>query len=494
MKARRSHPLFDIIQRLREAYLSLGFEELVNPLVIEEADIVKQWGREAPVILDRCYYLADLPRPDVGMSAEKVAAIKKLGITVTERKKVDLQGIFHRYRKGDIDSEELMEQVAETLNTTEERALLVMGKFPELKRLKPSPTHLTLRSHMTSGWFLTLGSLGKRRPLPIRLFSIDRCFRREQKEDETHLRTHHSASCVVMDRELNEEVGKEVARGLLHQFGFKDRDIKFSKKKRSASYYAPDTETEVYARYKKSGWIEVADFGLYAPHVLRKYDIEHPVMNLGLGAERLAMMLNSITDIRELVYPQFYAEWLLSDEEIAKLIRIESTPKTQLGMGVAKAVVATCGKRGEAPSPCEFVAHEGKVGRRRVKVVVREKEKGKKLLGPAAFNEIVVYKGNIVGLPRRPLGKETALIREARKKGVHTGIRYLDGIANAAAVAIEKAAKEGKNSAKFRVPIVKAPGDVNVLVDDVARRYVTSKGLKIDVRGPVFFEIIAAFQ
>ncbi len=36
-------------------------------------------------------------------------------------------------------------------------------------------------------------------------------------------------------------------------------------------------------------------------------------MNLGLGVERLAMILHQENDIREMVYPHIYGKWHLSD-------------------------------------------------------------------------------------------------------------------------------------------------------------------------------------
>ncbi len=60
----KPHPVFETIQKLREAYLRLGFEE-VN-------EVKRQFGKKAVAVLDRCYYLAGLPRPDIDISDERV--------------------------------------------------------------------------------------------------------------------------------------------------------------------------------------------------------------------------------------------------------------------------------------------------------------------------------------------------------------------------------------------------------------------------------------
>ena len=82
----------------------------------------------------------------------------------------------------------------------------------------------------------------------------------------------------------------------------------------------PGTQIEVFAYHPglvgsatkyKSGWVEVATFGIYSPTALSQYDIPYPVMNLGLGVERIAMILHNSQDVRALSYPQFQTNWEL---------------------------------------------------------------------------------------------------------------------------------------------------------------------------------------
>lgn len=83
----KSHILNDTIAMLREAYLRLGFSEAVNPLFIDKNDVYKQFGPEAPpAVLDRCFYLAGLPRPDIGIGVDKINYIKKLGKDINDEK------------------------------------------------------------------------------------------------------------------------------------------------------------------------------------------------------------------------------------------------------------------------------------------------------------------------------------------------------------------------------------------------------------------------
>ena len=186
----KSHPVIDTIEQLRQAYLRMGFEEYINPVIVDERDVYKQFGPEAMAVLDRCFYLAGLPRPDVGLGNEKIERIEKLGIKIkdSDEKKENLRKILHMYKKGTLDGDDLVFEIGNALNTSNEMGLKILEEvFPEFKELTPEPLTLTLRSHMTSGWFITLSELINKKPLPFKLFSIDRCFRREQKEDKSHL-------------------------------------------------------------------------------------------------------------------------------------------------------------------------------------------------------------------------------------------------------------------------------------------------------------------
>ena len=95
------------------------------------------------------------------------------------------------------------------------------------------------------------------------------------------------------------------------QFGFEG--FRFQPDEKRSKYYVPGTQIEVYAYHPgligsgtkyESGWVEIATFGVYSPTALAQYDIPYPVMNLGLGVERLAMILNNSRDLRALSYPQ----------------------------------------------------------------------------------------------------------------------------------------------------------------------------------------------
>lgn len=483
----KSHMLYDTVAQLRQAYLNLGFKETVNPIFIEEEHIYKQFGPEAPAVLDRCFYIAGLPRPDIGIGMDKIERIKNLGVSLDDMKIEALKEVFRGYKKGDVSGDDLVLEVSQALDVEGDMGLRVLEKiFPEIRELTPVPSKTTLRSHMTSGWFITLNAINNKRKLPIKMFSIDRCFRREQREDASHLMTYHSASCVVMDDEVSLDLGKGISESLLEYFGFEK--FKFTPDEKKSKYYIEGTQTEVYGYHPKlNEWVEVATFGLYSPIALAKYGIEKDVLNIGVGVERIAMLLYNQTDVREMVYPETYGKWSLSDRDMASMLKINYYPATDEGKELMDKITTTFKKNGDKPSPCEFTAFEGEFLGKNIEVKVLEPEKGTKLLGPAAWNKIYINKGDIIGVPIKDVEDEKAL--EAQEKGIPIGISYMDGISAYAAYKIEEMVVSGKDEVTVRVPISRSISDINLRLDDVALSYITSKNKAIDVRGPVFCTI-----
>ncbi len=494
----KAHPVYDTIQKLREAYLRMGFEEMMNPLIVDDREVHKQFGSEALAVLDRCFYLAGLPRPNVGISDERIAQIKEILGSIGDEGIDKIRQVFHSYKKGKVDGDDLVPEISAALGASDALVADMINKvFPEFKELVPEASTKTLRSHMTSGWFISLGALLERKEPPFNFFSIDRCFRREQQEDASRLMTYYSASCVMLDEDVTIDHGKAVAQGLLSQFGFEK--FLFRPDEKRSKYYVPDTQTEVFAFHPKlvgsnskysDGWIEIATFGVYSPTALAEYNIPYPVMNLGLGVERLAMILHDAPDIRALTYPQIpqYSEWMMSDSELAKQIFVDKVPATPEGQAIAAAIISQCELHGEVPSPCEFPAWEGEVCGRKVKVSVIEPEENTKLCGPATFNEAVAYQGDILGIPNISKWQKAFENHSAR-----SGIRFVEAFAAQAAREIEEAAMSGASEHIARVRIVKVPSEINIKVGPIAQRYITGKKKKMDMRGPVFISVKAEF-
>ncbi|MDD1725638.1 MAG: O-phosphoserine--tRNA ligase [Euryarchaeota archaeon] len=479
----KPHPLNELIERMRQRLLHLGFDEVINETIFPQEDVLKQWGPTAYAILDRCYYLAALPRPDVGLSAQKQAAIRSFNIDLPPEKVAALQLTLHKLKTGELEGDELIREIGKELAIADDLAVEVFEKvFDEFKDLKPIPSNLTLRSHMTAAWFDTLASIQKNTRIPVKLFSIGPRYRREQREDATHLRVHDSASCVVMDEDVTIDLGKWIVKEFLLPFGFEDFQFR-QVATGTDTYYAPGKHFEAFAFHpgfeevgsEDAGWLEVADFGLYSPVTLANYGIEFPVVNCGIGVERIAMLMNGYKDIRTLVYPQFYEEFVLTDDQLVNFITLKKTPTTAQGLEIQRSIINTCKTHGADESPVEVLAWEGELLEKLVRVSVIEPEENTKLCGPAFLNEVFVTDGSIIGA--------------IKPKGVSTGITYIEAFAAEAAYAVEQALKMGKTEFDVRVKIVRSPNDINLSIDPVATRYITSRNKRIDLRGPVFITI-----
>lgn len=458
------HPLNELIQHLRTIHLDLGFSEAINPMIIPATDVIKEWGPAGYALLDRCYFLAGLPRPNVGLGKDKLTQLKKIGVSVKNEEK--LRSVLHAYKKGELEGDDFPGTLAQTLGIDEELGLKVLDRvFPEIKSPSPEPTDQTLRSHMTAGWFHTLAAMQHRRALPIRLFSIGLRFRREQREDPTHLRVHSSASSVIMDEDVSIDLGKHIVESALGPLGFSD--FKYKKKETGTDvYYAPDKHFEAFARHPATGeYIELSDFGIYSPASLAEFGIEWPVLNNGFGVERIAMLLQNAGDIRALVYPQFYSELELTDSQIASAISFELAPETQKGKKIMSAIIDCALKHKDETSPCSFVAWEDGV-----KVEVYEPEENVALLGPAALNHVVVEDGSVLGV-KKP-------------RGVDTGVTFLSALAAKAAHFAER-----DEPIDIRAKMVDSLGDVNLTLSDHALRYITSQHKTLKVKGPTFVGI-----
>jgi len=476
------HPLFDLIQKTRKVLLKLGFREVAVPALVDKREVHAQYGPAAPVILDRIFFLAGLERPDIGISHKKLGEIREVVPGFRDVRK--LQSIFRRYKEGEIGADDLPEVLMGELKLKQEQATALLSLFEEFRRLRPVPMDLTLRSHTTAGWFSVLERMQRREPLPLQLFSIGPKFRREQRLDATHLYESWTASAVVMAEEISLEDGERLAREVLRRLGFKG--VKCKLKRATSKYYAPRTEFEVFVKHPRTKkLVEVGDAGFYSPVALAEYGIDRPVFNLGIGLERVLMVQSGEPDIRALVFPHIYREAEFSDEELAGMVKVEREPETEAGRKIAKAIAQTAKRYRDRPSPCEYKAFEGRLLGKKVPVRVVEPEEGTKLIGPAGFNEVYVYDGNVIGVPPRGWKRD--------EEGTSTGINYMDAFAALAASEIEQAARGRKRKVRIRVPIVKLLSDINLRIEELAQRYITDNKKRIDVRGPVFTTVVAEF-
>jgi O-phosphoseryl-tRNA synthetase len=467
------HVLFEYIYRMRSVLLKLGFSEIVLPTIVNEKDVLLQYGPEGYIILDRVYYLAGLARPDIGISKRVRQKLQQCapGIEIAT-----LQTIFRDYKRGTIEADDLLETMVTRLQIREDVAARILTFFPAFRRMKPVPSPLTLRSHTTASWFTALHHLQRHQPLPLQLFSIGKKYRREQKVDASHLLESWTASLVLMHETMSLEDGQQIVAHLFQDLGYVD--VKTVIKKATSKYYAPQTEFEVFIKHPTTQeYLEVGDGGFYSPVSLAQYDIPYPVFNFGMGIERLIMIEHNFTDIRNIVYPYLYTEHTFTDRQIAQDIAVGN--RSQYGEALVKSIVQKAAEHANAPSPCQVELFAGPYLQKHVTIRMIEQEPNKRLLGPAAFNLLTVQKGNIIGSP----------LHQIPPDATRTPWTYMDGIAHLVVHAIEEAIGQGEEEARIRVGLVKRLSEINFTTSERVRRYIESKHGRIDVRGPVFADI-----
>jgi O-phosphoseryl-tRNA synthetase len=272
---------------------------------------------------------------------------------------------------------------------------------------------------------------------------------------------------VIMDPDMSLEAGREITKDFLLRLGFKD--ARFEQKRATSKYYAREQEEEVFANWKDD-WLEIGDIGMYSPISLANFNIKYPVFNAGFGIERLTMVRQGYSDIRELVFPQF-SSLDYSDERAEDSLVLIDRPQTKRGREIAAAIESAVRKNGNAESPCQFVAYEDD----ELLVKIVEHEEGKRLVGPAAFNEVYIKEGNI--LSQLEGGEEKALYS------------YLEGISNRMAARVEDAVATGRTEDTFRVRAVKSLGDINLQLPRKVKEYMTGEHKKTMVKGPVFLTV-----
>ena len=245
------HPAQQIIQRVREIFLEMGFTEIRGPIV-ETAfwnfdALFQPQDHPAREMMDT-FYLAypkdgKLPRKDI---VENVAKTHEDGWTTGST------GWGYRW------------------NPDEARKLI-------------------LRTHTTAA---TIRYLAEHKDPPVKVFSVDRVYRNE-KVDYKHLAEFHQIEGIIMDR----DVTLQDLMGTLAEFY---RKLGLKKVQFWPSYFPytePSAQSTVYVPELKK-WVELCGMGIFRPEVLEPLGIKYPVLAWGGGLERLILLKLGVDDIR----------------------------------------------------------------------------------------------------------------------------------------------------------------------------------------------------
>ncbi len=258
LKAGKIHPLVNLINEIREIFLSMGFIEIRGP-IIESAfynfDALFQPQDHPARELQDTFYLNN---PKVAKLPEKdrVLAVKK-----THENGGDSGSIGWGY--------EWDENIAKKT---------------------------VLRPHTTATTMRRLAQFySNNEKVPVKVFCVDRVFRNE-KLDKSHLAEFTQVEGIVID----DNVTLCDLIGLLSEFYRKMGFKKIVTRPGFFPYTEPSMEVSVYYD-KLDEWLEMGGSGIFRPEVTYPWGIKEPtrVLAWGQGLERIAMLYYDRTDIRD---------------------------------------------------------------------------------------------------------------------------------------------------------------------------------------------------
>jgi phenylalanyl-tRNA synthetase alpha chain len=259
MKAGKIHPMINLINEIREIFLSMGFTEIRGP-IIESAfynfDALFQPQDHPAREMQDTFYLNN-PKIAKLPDSDRVQAVKS---THENGGDSGSQGWGYNW---DIDISK----------------------------------KTVLRTHTTATTIRRLAQYyqNNEKP-PIKVFCIDRVFRNE-KVDKSHLAEFTQVEGIVIDDNLN----LCDLIGLLSEFYTKLGFKKIITRPGFFPYTEPSMEVSVY--YDKLGeWLEMGGSGIFRPEVTYPWGIRDPtrVLAWGQGLERIAMLYFERSDIRDL--------------------------------------------------------------------------------------------------------------------------------------------------------------------------------------------------
>ena len=247
----KAHPLIDLISKIRQIFIEMGFEEI-------QGDFVEScfWN------MDMLFIPQDHPAREMQDTLYCKTPSK---ITIKEKDLVDKIARVH-------------EDGGDTSSTG-------WG----YKFSKAEGERVLLRTHTTVN---TIRYLYNSPKPPSKVFSIGRVFRKENI-DTTHLPEFYQIEGIIHEENSNFRQLIGVLKEFYSRIGFEK--IRF--RPAYFPYTEPSMEVEVFWNNE---WMELGGSGVFRPEVTEPIGIKNPVLAWGLGLERLAMLKFGLTDIRDL--------------------------------------------------------------------------------------------------------------------------------------------------------------------------------------------------
>ena len=262
----RKHPMTILIEKVRDAFLTMGFTEIRG-----------QYVESAFWNMDALFTAQDHPAREMQDT-----------FYLDNPSKVDLSG-----DKAYVD---VVKQVHENGWKTGSLGWRYKWSLEEAQRA-------LLRTHTTVN---TVRHIYNNPGLPFKVFSIGRIFRNEAM-DSTHLPEFTQIEGIVCE----EGADFDMLCGLLKEFyrrmGSEDIRIRPG--------YFPYTEPSLEVDILWNGqWMELGGAGVFRPEVTEPLGVKEPVLAWGLGLERLGMLMWGLQDIRDIYVSD--VDWLKKSQQL----------------------------------------------------------------------------------------------------------------------------------------------------------------------------------
>ena len=254
----RPHPMMALIERIRNIFLEMGFDEI-------EGDFVQTAGWN----MDALFIPQDHPAREMQDT-----------FYLTNPEKIEIAQNFLD------DWTAIHERGGETGSTG------WGGSFSGEESQKG-----LLRTHTTVN---TIQYLAETPDVPCRVFGIGRVFRKETI-DRTHLPEFHQIEGIIMEPGASLPMLVTTLKTFYEKMGYPEVRVRPA--------YFPYTEPSLEVEVKWRGqWLELGGAGIFRPEVTEPLGCEWPVCAWGMGLERLAMLVLGLDDIRQLYISDL--EWL----------------------------------------------------------------------------------------------------------------------------------------------------------------------------------------
>ncbi|MHB8566674.1 MAG: phenylalanine--tRNA ligase subunit alpha [Nitrososphaerales archaeon] len=249
--AGRIHPMRSFMDEVREAFLSLGFEEILGPIAHSAL-----WNFDALFI------------PQQHSARE-------------------MQDTFYvSGAKADLREYQYEMKSIKTSHESGGGTGSLGWKYPWSQE---EASRVVLRTHTTA---VTISYLATKKPQDARVFSVGKVFRNE-KSNYKHNPEFSQIEGVMVGKNLN-------LRNLVYIISKFYSKLGFEKIKFWPTYFPytePSLQTMAYYEPAKS-WMELGGMGIFRPEVTVPLGVKNPVLAWGLSLDRLVMLRYNVNDLR----------------------------------------------------------------------------------------------------------------------------------------------------------------------------------------------------